>query len=849
MRNSSRGESVEDFLKHDNPQIASLLRCDDVQAAWRSKNRQLVNIFSKTENIHKIIDVLHTSKDFQTDRHILGICISPNTMILRAIIDEVDLAEHLVEILEKPKSVHRYVIGIVMQILLKAFDTWPDDVLYCLQSSRKIYPKIVASLQFPAVFHFSSRIIPRSNDVVTFAWVTFAALMDAHGTGPKIPSDVNKDVTNNAVIPKLNPLQRQKAIEILCIYFNEYGNRSELFTIVSQAIPLMLQDASDDQERALVIRLGLNLEPNEALGYSVLSVVNCFKSTDILLQYSLLYIAAWNVMIGNKSIEFFVYRLLKRPANNFVLIACAAMIRKVLEVDPRNKDLSEGIKQIVDHAYANNPYMKSNMMMTFRIELLHAAQGLDMEPESTYCAKQLKNANKTQVVKFNQSLIDDFVMTDKKIIENNEIYHPEFNVKQLWKTPDLINKMSSIFKTITRLPHLDPSNSISRPLPSPSPKKPAKRQSFAPKSKEAPIRMPKKQSHSDDEDLKFKDDEDIDDDDKEPHTLDPPPLMPLLIQDGLRPPSLMIASDDDDSEEEEDFDFELPEVEVSESFAQYQSRLPVEPPITEDEANSEKLPTETLAKGQKPIPKINPESPRSNKAMFLNDRLFNEERPSPRISRRPAPIIIPHKQLILEDDEEDEEDYEYEYEYVDEQEFEQQQKKVQEKVANLPVIVANPSTKLSNTKLSISTPQLQIDNDMPKPVQVSQSPPVSLEGFPKPQIDFVTQIQTNNDKSRDFLLQLDLNQIDAAPEKNKVVMHRRVLVIEVPEKQPPKLFLAPTLSVERPEIPLPLLPKKVVVAENPRIFFNYNDEYSEEEEEEEDNHEEFVEEVISFVRK
>lgn len=840
-RSSSRGESVEDFLKHDPPNIAAILRCDDVQAAWRTKNRQLVNIFSKTDNIHKMIDILHTSKDFQTDRHILGLCISPNTMILRSITDNLDLCEHLVEILDKPKSVHRYVIGIVMQIMLKAFDTWPDDVLYTLYSSRKIYPQIVASLQLPAVFHFSSRIIPRSNDVVTFAWVAFAALMDMHGTGPKIPSDVNKDVANNAVIPKLNPQQRQKAIEILCIYFNEYGNKSELFNIVSQAIPLMLQDASDDQERALVIRLGLNLEPNEALGYSVLSVVNCFKSTDILLQYSLLYIAAWNVMIGNKSIEFFVYRLLKRPANNFVLIACAAMIRKVLEVDPKNKELSNGIKQIVDHAYANNPLMKSNMMMAFRIELLHASQGIEMEPESDYCAEQLRNAQKSQVIKFNQNLIDDFIKTDKKIMENNEIYHPEFNVKQLWKSPDLIEKMSSIFKTITRLPHLDVNNAISRPLPSPSPKKakpskPAKgRQSLASKSKELPIRMPRKKSHSDDEDLKIDDDSD---DDNEPHTLDPPPLMPLLIQDGLRPPSLIVASDDDDSEEEEDYDFELPEVEVSESYAQYQSRLP---DLTEDEALLEPLPTEALAKGQKPIPKINPESPRSNKAMFLTDRLFSDEKPvrqtvndSPKKldPLRPAPIIVPSNRF--DDIDDDEEDYEYEYEYVDEAELEHQKK--------------SPQKLSDSSKISMSQPQLVIDNSsIPKPSESSQSPPVSYDGFPKPQLNIVTEI-THAPKKQEYLLQLDLNQIDAAPEKNKVVMHRRVLVIEVPEKPNPRLFLAPTLSVERPEVALPPQPKKLVIAENPRVFYSYDDEYSDEEDEE-DEDQPFVEEIISFVRK
>ena len=61
-------------------------------------------------------------------------------------------------------------------------------------------------------------------------------------------------------------------------------------------------------------------------------------------------------------------------------------------------------------------------------------------------------------------------------------------------------------------------------------------------------------------------------------------------------------------------------------------------------------------------------------------------------------------------------------------------------------------------------------------------------------------------------------------------MHRRVLVIEIPERQPPKLHIAPTLSVERPEINIPLQQpvlqqerRKLTISESPRVFYSYDD--------------------------
>ena len=913
MSRSSR-ESVEDYLDAPNPHVPSLLRCPDLQNQYRSKNRKLIQVLTIRENVFKVIETLHTTKDFQTARRILGICISPITIFLEQFSLEPEYSERLLELLAKPKQSHRYVFGIIMQILLKAFDTFPDQMIDIFNESRLNYARIVGAIQFPAVFYFASRLVLRNEDVSTFIWVIFASLMDEHGTGPSIPGEISRHGAIHSMMPRLNPLQRQKALEVLCIYFNEFANRSCLYKLVSKALPLMLQDASDDQERALVIRLGLNLEPNEALGYSVLSVVNCFKSSDILLQYSILYISAFNVMIGNKSIEFFVYRLLKRPANNFVLISCASMIRHIIQdVEPNNVELAESIPQIIDYSYANNPLMKSNIMLAFRVELVEAAHGADLDPESNECARKLVDIQKRTGGKYSQSLIDDFNLKDKQIMSSNdEKFSPQFNVKELWKNS--YAKNAQFFRSVKRLSHLSQVSSIPRPIAqAQSPKKsPAKRQSLQPSTNNV-LTIPKRQTHSDDE---FGIDDDNDDDG--PHTLDPTTTRkPLYFTDTSRNYQrypVYIASDDDEEEnyeEEEDNFVDLPEVDVVETLPA-SLRQQEQTPLTDTETLSEPIPTETLAKSEMPIPKLNPESPRSNKMMVLSQqtRLFSDDN-FRRSGDRPAPLSIPGG---MEEDEEEE--YEYIYDYDEDGEDQQQQtnqqrQQVPQKIIDLlpplkplplsdvgKVSTSQPTLIPPDKTISVPTPETPprqpgtppssflspgrkdpelepldflLDDDEEEPEIVKQTsqqqqqqeqqqketPPTSptkkkvlspkkspkshdeSRGFTSPRREKppevlqqiqIQQPQISPQDRKYFRLQLDLEPFDQKPQsKPKAVMHRRVLVIEIPERQPPRLFIAPTLSVERPEIAQPLQPqlspekKKLTISDSPRVFYSYDD--------------------------
>lgn len=59
--------------------------------------------------------------------------------------------------------------------------------------------------------------------------------------------------------PKICREQRIGILTTLFAYFTEFSTQNELYEATSNGLPLFLQDAYDDNERALIFKLGLFL--------------------------------------------------------------------------------------------------------------------------------------------------------------------------------------------------------------------------------------------------------------------------------------------------------------------------------------------------------------------------------------------------------------------------------------------------------------------------------------------------------------------------------------------------------------------------------------------------------------
>lgn len=674
MTKSNNDDNIDTILELENPSIAKILKCSDVQAAFRNKNKKLVRILLNPHNIGSLIDFFHKSEEFQMCRHILGLFLSPNTALLTEFVEKVNYLEKLLEALVKPKSVHRFVIGAIMQILSRALDNWGDTIFDVFGKSRKIYSRLSGCIHLPAVYHFASKLAPKSKRAATFIWVLFTFLMDQHGTGPSIPTIVQKDAVSNLVLTNLTPEQRCRTLEIICIYFHEFDEESDMYKIISQALPLMLQDASDDNERSLVFKLGMILDFSPALGQSAITIINYLNCSDLLLQYSLFYITAYNIAIGMKTALFFLYRVLSKPVNNFVLIAATKMIRMMSQIKVKGtNNFASHVNDVLVFSFQQHNLTKSALLRSFKAEFIKASEGDMLEPETVSCADTIRSVNSSRHQHYNQGIINEFMQKAMYVEQNINKFLPEYNVKLLWKSE--LSQMEVYYKTIEKLPHLN--TRVPNPMAMLSIS--TKNNKPAPKSKSL---LPNQEILKVDSQKISK----------------KPVDLPVLRLDNTN------SSDDDD-------DFNLPEIDVSETLSSISSReVPTPQPIEDIESIKEPLPKDQVPKDEIPIPKvmkIAPDSPRVAKSGNI------ENRPASPTFNRAPPSPIKSSVIMFSDDEDIDFVFEEEYEeiYVDEE----------EERKDIAIKVPIPSTIYPK-----SVPQVKLVESNVIPQSIIQKPKCSL---------------------------------------------------------------------------------------------------------------------------
>lgn len=439
--------------RSDPPTTLEIISCSDVVQVFKSGNQMLIEKLTSSAGMNDLIDLLHNSQNFQIVRRILQLFTMIDSPLLQKLTDSIEYTEHLLQVLDRNNGVHLYVIGAITQILLNSMEVFPHEIYDDLSASRINYQRIIKNIEVNSIYYFCTRFISNSKRSETFAWVLFCSLMGDHGPGCAVPKKFAYDPAASISPIPLTPSMRKKVIELLFIFFNEYFDTCDFSNDISEALPLVLQDASDDAERSLVFKLGLILNMNEGLAYSAQSILNCLKSSDTLIQYSLYYIHAFGILIRNSSVELILYRLLHRPTNNFVLIAASKMIQSIIENTKENTDLQERLEMIIADAFQNSS-VSSVILRAFRMALVNAADGLEISPESQYAVEQLRKFESNPKI---SEIDDDYIKELKKgadIINNSDKFKPVFNVSYLWQAQQK-QKMQLKFKNIDRLSNLN----------------------------------------------------------------------------------------------------------------------------------------------------------------------------------------------------------------------------------------------------------------------------------------------------------------------------------------------------------------------------------------------------------
>ena len=469
----SQGQLLLSYLQgNPSPNIEDAIHCSDVVQIFKTGNQQLLQILITSDGMNKLIKLIQTSTNFQIVRRILQMFTMQNSPLLSELINSNEYTENLILGLDDVSKNHPYVTGAITQILFSALDVYPGDFYEVINTSNRVFPILIKNVEVNSVYYLCTRIVIASTEAQTFCWYLFVSLMGDHGTGCAVPKSLAYEPASSTEPYRLTPGMRKKVLELLFSFFNEFPDTCDFYNDISIALPLILQDAFDDSERALIFKLGLLMNINEAMAYAAQSVLNCMKSSDLLLQFAMYYIQSFGIIISNSSVELILYRMLHRQPNNFLLIILAKMIQSIITGSNSDKsDLTESLQMILADAFKNSD-ISSVLMRAFRMYLCCSSEGVSIDPESNEANEQLRRFSSDPYI---MEIDADYIQQLKRkadTISASNSFTPTFSVSKLWEHD--YKKMEEKFKNIGSRPlQISTTNEEQRPQPQeqPVPKK------------------------------------------------------------------------------------------------------------------------------------------------------------------------------------------------------------------------------------------------------------------------------------------------------------------------------------------------------------------------------------------
>ena len=452
---------MNELLQKRNITIQELVKQQELQFEYRTKNPKVLDVIMKQESIQYLIDTFQHSVDKVILKRILGLCISPNIMIISEIGHNPVLTTEFLSVLKNPSSYHRFILSSICHVFIRICELQTDAVFRNLYNSKEMLFDILSSLHIPAVFQLAAKLILYREKAIPFGWLILRCLLDEHGLGCNLPIKIlslgafgGYEVNQ----PKLYREQRIRCIELLILFFTQpcFGG-NDLFNSVSDALPLLLEDAGDDEERSVVFKISLLMNPSSAMGYSAVSIINSLTCEDCLLVTALQYITQFDVLIGPRSMELFVYRILHRKSvNNFVLLNAASMIAKCVQMQKRNMDLQSNLRGLLFRCYKVDGLPL--VTRAFKAVFLAAADGYDLDPlskngfDEVYEARTLDEPTDPEI----EDRIREYRANARAIDEKRASISPIFDARTLWR--EEAPKIAAKYKTVDRL-------YISQPMP------------------------------------------------------------------------------------------------------------------------------------------------------------------------------------------------------------------------------------------------------------------------------------------------------------------------------------------------------------------------------------------------
>lgn len=407
--------------------VKDILQFNDVLVYYNAKNKELIDFLSTNESFEEIIELLSSTKDKNLCRTIINI-FSPDSYLLMRFTDEKENIENFFHILDSG-DVDPFVSGVVCHIAFLAFEKYTFDLFEHANNSTELYCLWMRYIELHSIEYFCHHLIKARRESDVFCWFILKCLcLDFLSEIDLKTPDEFKDYQATTVRPvRLTYSKRIKALKLLYYFVCDWS--SFIFSDqLHDALPYLLQDASDDDERIHVFKVAWMTDANTLVSVAAESVLKTLKSSDQLIYHSICYIILTGILLTSQTIELLLFRILKSHRNPFIMKSLARLITFQVGFTEDNKDLKTSLTIILAHFFGNENNSNNVFLKSFRVAFLRAVNGLDVDKIPENEVKRLFES--PFIADIDAEYINDLEHQDKSIMNDKSI-KPIYSIAQL----------------------------------------------------------------------------------------------------------------------------------------------------------------------------------------------------------------------------------------------------------------------------------------------------------------------------------------------------------------------------------------------------------------------------------
>ena len=477
--------NLSSLIRQSKPEMRALLRCEDIVSMYKMKNKELIQLIVSKKRLLEIIEVFLSTEEPQIFSNMTQLFTSTNTMLLKFFTEDSEITEKLFSFLDDDEAPYSPRVITSTIAISSAFNYWPQEMTKIFENSTKILPLLTKHIEKLPIFALFSSCLLKNPGQQAFPWYLFLCIMDKHGPGAIKPFHIHWESSD---FTRLNNFQRCKTLDLLYQYFKVFPDELDFKKIITNALPLMLTDASDDHERSLVFNLGLLVDCNNALVKSAICYLNSNPGTSPLFLSILRYLTKFKIRLERDDALVLLCRFLKNANHNNLV---SNEIIKIIENSSKDdEEMKNMARQLICIFFKKmSAYQSSYLMRGFKFSILGVLDGLDNDPLSENFSYRIKE-NKDLLPQVNiDSAAVNLIMRKAQVRKD-----PVFDACVLWGKD--CQCISCSFLSVARLEHLNGQRARSpKQNRSKSPQATYERSEKSPRSCHDDSDLPTKQTH------------------------------------------------------------------------------------------------------------------------------------------------------------------------------------------------------------------------------------------------------------------------------------------------------------------------------------------------------------------